>query len=138
MTKKQSTSLSPLAELKMAVITYHKGNEYVYMRSQIARDACYTSHNSLTYKRGQMADIKAEIVGLHEASGSEVVDVKIERKVMIYQGMEAELEELTERHNADLEVYKAVTGDNWTPRPKRTHKSDGLGIDSTLKRILAA
>lgn len=136
MTTKQNPNL---VDLKLAVINYHKGDEFEYLRKQCATDACYTSFNSMQWKQKQMADLKAEIVELHTASGTEVVDVKIERKVMLYQSMECELDELSYRHDADKEVYTIITqGETWMPRPKRTHKSDGLGISAELKRILAA
>lgn len=138
MTKKQDPSLAALIELKLAVINHHKGEVNEYLRSQIARDACYTSHNSVQFKSGQMADIRAELMDLAPAKGSEVIDVKVERKVEIYQRMEDELAELVERHNADLAVYSKVTGEKWTPRPKRNHKSDGLAVSDELARILAA
>ncbi len=138
MTKKTPTAERTLYDLKIAVVNFHKGNEFEYLRNQIAKDACYTSHNSLMWKQGQMADIKAEIADLAEASGSEVVDVKLDKKIALYQAMEPELDEMSMRHTADCAVYLEVSGEAWTARPKRTFKSDGLGRDAALAKILAA
>jgi len=130
MTKKTPT----LVELKLAVIDYHP-KEMEYLKNGIARDACYTSFNSLTYKQGQMADVAAEIKDLLPERGSEIVDVKLARLVDRHEAMEIEHQELVERHAADLEVYKTVVGEEWTPRPKRTHKSTGLGLDDRLAKF---
>ena len=135
MTKKDTTPT--LVDMKLAVINYHKGDHNEYLRTGIARDACYTSFNSMDWKSGQMSDLRAELSDLANAAGSEVVDVKIEKKIALYQNMEAELEELMERHTADCDVYHAVTGERWTRKPKRTFSSKGLGVDTELKRILA-
>lgn len=130
MTKKTPT----LVELKLAVINYHP-KEMEYLKNGIARDACYTSFNSLTYKQGQMADVAAEIKDLLPERGSEIVDVKLARLVDRHEAMEIEHQELVERHAADLEVYKTVVGEEWTPRPKRTHKSTGFGLDDRLAKF---
>lgn len=134
MTNTPNTSLNDLIALKLAVINHHKGDSNEYLRSSIARDACYTSFNSRQWKLDQMSDIRAELSEL--TSGSEVIDVKIERKLDLYESMEHELAELDERHAADLAVFKEITGETWTRKPKRTHKSDGLGTDDRLARIL--
>ena len=131
MTKKTS-----LIDLKMAVIKYHNGNDY--FETSLARDACFTSYNSLNWKKtgsGQMADIAAEIKGLLPERGTEIADVKLERLINKYELMEQELELLTERHEADKAVFKTITGDEWKPAPKRTHTSTGLGLDERLKKF---
>ncbi len=73
MTKK----LSKLAQLKLDVINYHLHDDESTHRQDIdgtveqaqinerfliglARDACYTSHNSITFKKKQIADSLAE------------------------------------------------------------------------------
>ncbi len=135
MTKKNNAPT--LQELKLAVINYHKGDENEYLRSSIARDACFTSFNSMEWKNGQMSDIKSELAELSE-DGSEVVDIKVGRKIALYQRMEDELAELIERHDTDCNVYTEITqGEIWTPRPKRTYSSDGLGDQAELARILS-
>jgi hypothetical protein len=56
MTKKTPT----LVELKLAVLNHFQSTQDVEPNEQfvagIARDECYTSHNSLVYKKKQMAD----------------------------------------------------------------------------------
>jgi hypothetical protein len=131
MTKKTS-----LIDLKLAVIKFHNGNDY--FETSLARDACFTSHNSLNYKKtgvGQMADVAAEIKGLLPERGTEIADVKLERLITKYEAMEQELNALQERHDADKAVFKAITGDDWKAAPKRTHTSNGLGLDDRLKRF---
>lgn len=137
MTKLNITSYKDLVAAKTAIINYHKGDEYEYIRESMARDACFTSHNSMMWKTGQMADIKAELVEWRkDNTGAEVIDVKIARKMKLYRSMEPELAELEERHQADREVYKAITGDEWKPRGKRDHSSDKLGELHELDAML--
>ena len=134
MTKQKNTSVNTdLVSLKLAVIKFHEANEYT--EGQIARDACFTSHNGMMWKTGQMADVAAEIRGLMPERGSDIVDVKLARLIDRHEAMEVELHVLEERHKADLEVYKTITGETWTPRPKRTHKSDGVGLDDRLAKF---
>lgn len=135
MTKKNATPT--LFDLKLAVINHHKGDHNEYLRISIARDACYTSFNSIEWKSEQMSVTKNELAALAESAGQEVVDINIGKKISLYRKMEAELAELQERHEADKNVYTEVTqGEVWTHKPKRTYKSDGLGDASELKRIL--
>ena len=61
-------SISTLAKLKLEVINYHTTdkpsqdgpvvNEKFLIG--LARDACYTSNNSLSFKKKQVADARAE------------------------------------------------------------------------------
>jgi|TARA_R100000479_G_scaffold47117_1_gene21750 hypothetical protein len=139
MTKQQITSHKDLVKAKVAVINYHEGTENEYIRFQCAKDACYTSFNSIQWKHEQMSEIKNELqVARAENKDSEVVSVKVSSKTILYRKMEAELVSLEERHKADLEVHKIITGDAWQYRPKRTHKSDGLGDWSEVDAILAS
>lgn len=136
MTKQTNTSINKLIELKLKVIKYHEANEYT--EASIARDACYTSFNSIQYKKtgpNQMADVAAEIKGLIPERGSEIADVKLARLLDRHERMEEELAILEERHEADKAVFKQITGEDWTARPKRTHKSTGLGLDDRLKKF---
>jgi hypothetical protein len=136
MSTKNLVNANDLVALKIAVIKYHGANEYT--EKGIARDACYTSFNSLQYKlrgEGQMADVAAEIKDLIPQRGQEIADVKLARLLDRYEGMETELAVLQERHNADLAAYKQLTGEEWLNKPRRTHTSTGLGIDDRLKRF---
>jgi hypothetical protein len=136
MTKQTITSINKLIELKLKVIKYHEANEYTEV--SIARDACYTSFNSIQYKKmgsNQMADVAAEIKDLLPERGSEIADVKLARLLDRYERMEQELAVLEERHEADKAVFKQIAGEEWTARPKRTYKSDGLGLDSRLAKF---
>ena len=128
-----SNTLS-LVELKLAVINYHEeANDF--LKVGIARDACYTSYNSIGWKKNQMSDTAGEIKVLMPQRGQEIADTSLERLLSRYEQMEDELETLIERHNADKEVYKQITGQEWLNKPKRTHVSNGLGLDARLKKF---
>lgn len=128
-----SNTLS-LVELKLAVINYHEeANEF--LKLGMARDACYTSYNSINWKKEQMSDTAAEIKGLLPERGQGEADVNLERLLSRHEQMECELETLIERHNADKEVYKHIGGKEWLHKPKRTHVSNGLGLDARLKKF---
>lgn len=130
------TKQTSLVDLKLAIIKYHNANEYLEVA--IARDACFTSHNALMWKStgtGQMLDLTAEIKELLPQRGQEITDVKLERLLSRYEQMEAELTILQERHDADKAVYFLITGEQWTAKPKRTHTSEGQGIDSRLAKF---
>lgn len=126
---------SKLIELKLAVIQYHDGDQMDYLQSGIARDACYTSFNSLSYKKKQMADAIAD----YETAVNEGRDAPQMRILSMIERMEVELEELEERHFADCAVYTIVTdGQEWEAQPKRRApalKSDKI---AALKKRVAA
>lgn len=133
---KATTATPTLTELKLAVVNFHSGE---YTRISVARDACYTSHNSIQWKLGQMSDLKAEIASLMPLDDqSEVVSVKLAKKLDIFHSMEDELAELEERHNADLEVYKLTSGDDWMRTPRSTGKAESSSILEEAQKILAS
>lgn len=125
-----------LVALKLAVIKYHNSNSYV--ETSMARDACFVSFNSMQWKKtgqGQMLDTTAEIKELLPQRGQESADTKLERLLDKYEQMETELNILEERHIADKAVYREITGEDWTAKPKRSHTSEGMGIDSRLAKF---
>jgi len=140
MTKQNITSYKDLVQAKVAIINFHKGDENEYLRISIARDACYTSFNSIEWKSDQMSEIKNEIAAWRrENPDAEVIDIKIAKKRSLYNKMEEELLELQERHRADCEVYTEITqGEVWSRKPKRTHASDGLGEIAAIDKLLAS
>ena len=107
-----------LIDLKLSVVNFHADlNEQA--RIGIARDACYTSKNSLDYKQGQIDFATAELKVLREQfNGSEVVDVRMTRKAEYLSSLMFELSCAEERHEADKAVYKQVSGDEWKSSPK--------------------
>ena len=115
MTKKTPT----LVELKLAVLNYWQGTQDVKPNEQfiegIARDECYTSHNSLNYKKRQLADKLAEYETAKE-EGRDTSRYAIQRLI---DAIEVELDLLHERHEADLSVFEQVTGRQWEPAPKK-------------------
>lgn len=126
---------SKLIELKLAVIQYHDGEHMDYLQVGIARDACYTSLNSLQYKKKLMADAISD----YETAVAEGRDAPQMRILNMIEQMEVELEELEERHQADKAVYHIITdGEEWEPTPKRrapAMKSDKI---AALKKRVAA
>jgi hypothetical protein len=128
---------SKLIELKLAVIQYHTGDNMDYLQRGIARDACYTSYNSLGYKRKQMADTIADF----ESAVVEQKDTLADRLVARIEGMERELEELIERHEADKAVYELICdGQEWYPEAKKrpTITNDMTKRMAALKAKVAA
>jgi len=115
MTKKTPT----LVELKLAVLNYYQATQDVVPNEQfiagIARDECYTSHNSLMYKKKQMADKLAD----YETAVEEGKDIRADAIARLLDNMEVELTLLDERHQADLSVYEQVTGTQWEPMAKK-------------------
>jgi|TARA_R110000796_G_scaffold57960_3_gene133651 hypothetical protein len=111
---------STLIELKLAVINYHDGENMNYLQKNIARDACYTSNNSLTYKKKQMADGIADF----ESAMVEGRDILAERLCQRIEAMEIEFEELVERHEADKAVYLVISdGEEWAATKPTNNKS---------------
>jgi hypothetical protein len=125
------SKLNALIDAKLKVIKLNETNEY--LEKAIARDACYSSHNAVTWKSGQMADIAAEIRSKLAEDGPEVVSVAIENLAARHGAMEEELHDLDLRHKADLAVYTEITqGEIWTPRQRRVAK---VNRDSLLKKF---
>lgn len=122
-----------LIELKAAVACYHSGE---YNQASKAKDACYTSHNSMMYKSGRAMEVKAEMAALREQVDGEIVSVNLAKKFDIYQGMMDELAELQETHEADLAVYKQLTGEVWKPHKKSAKQSQAV-LDN-IDKILAS
>ena len=117
MTKSNSTT--KLIDLKLAVINFHDGDNMEYLQKNIARDACYTSYNSLTYKKKMLADAVTDF----ETYVLEGKDIAAERACEKAERMEVELDQLTERHEADKAVYLIITdGEEWsvTVKPRNT------------------
>tara|TARA_R110000787_G_scaffold2956_3_gene11343 strand:- start:813 stop:1241 length:429 start_codon:yes stop_codon:yes gene_type:complete len=131
-------ALAELTNLKLSVINFHKGEENTYLRIQTAKDACYTSNNSIRWKLEQMSKLKAEIAALFEQEGQEVADVNVAKKLDIYDKMNDELTELQLRHDADLTAYHTVTGDEWTIRPKSTRTNQSQAVNERVAKLLAS
>ena len=78
MTKKVPT----LVELKLAVLNHFQATQDVAPNEQfvagIARDECYTSHNSLVYKKKQMADKLADYeTAVEEVGGAKPLAIRV-------------------------------------------------------------
>ena len=117
------TNVSKLAQLKLEVINYHATDKPSAdgpiindkFLISLAGDACYTSHNSLSYKKKQIADARAEY-DRHVAEENIYSAEKTERWIDL---LEPELDELQTRHDADIEVFAILThGEVWQYKPK--------------------
>lgn len=114
-----NTELKNLVDAKIVVINFHEGDSLAYLRQQIARDACYTSKNGIDWKVQQMSEKKADLATLRaENAGSEVTSKKMSSAFDIYNKMNDELQELEDRHQADLKVHKHFVGETWTANKK--------------------
>jgi len=130
-----TTGTSKLVELKLAVIKYHQIDGNDYLMQNIARDACYTSHNGLIYKKKQMADALSDF----ETAIAEGRDAPQMRIMNLIERMEIELEHMEERHHADLAAYTIITdGLEWSPTPKkRAPMMKSSKIEALKKRVAA-
>lgn len=129
-----TTHTPSLIELKLAVIEYHNGPNMDYLQKNISRDACYTSNNSLTYKKRQMADA----IGDFESAIAEDRDVLAERLCQRIESMEVELEELIERHEADKAVYLIVSdGEEWVAFTSKTSTKAKGNLSSKVAAMKA-
>ena len=114
-------NISTLAKLKLEVINYHTTdrpsqdgpivNEKFLIG--LARDACYTSNNSLGFKKKQVADSLAE----YDIAVDEKNSHSMERTERWINTLLPELDELQTRHDADTEVFAIIThGEVWQPK----------------------
>jgi len=118
------TKAPNLVQLKIAVIKFHDANQYLEVA--MARDACFTSHNAVTWKENQLSDTVGEVKSLMPQKGQEMTDVKLDKLLTRCELIESELLILQERHEADKEVYKIIAEEHgatpavWSHKPKRT------------------
>tara|TARA_R110000824_G_scaffold25412_2_gene88599 strand:- start:7235 stop:7654 length:420 start_codon:yes stop_codon:yes gene_type:complete len=117
------TKISKLAQLKLEVINYHTTDKPSAdgpiindkFLISLAGDACYTSNNSLSYKKKQLADSRAEY-DRHVDENNIYSAEKTERWIDL---LTPELDELQTRHDADIEVFAIIThGEVWQYKPK--------------------
>ena len=117
------TTISKLAKMKLEVINFHTTDRPSVdgpvindnFLQGLSRDACYTSNNSLTFKKKQLADSLAEYDQAFEDKNT----YAIERTERWIKTLQPELEELNVRHKADCEVYAVLTGGEvWQPKKK--------------------
>ena len=136
------TNVSKLAQLKLDVINYHATDKpsadgpVINDRFLIGlgRDACYTSHNSLTFKKKQIADSLAE----YDLAVEDKNTYSMERTERWINTLFPELDELEARHNADLEVFAALTGgEKWTPnkRPAPSKAAKPANFSNLRERV---
>lgn len=130
------TTSKTLVTLKMNVVAEFQ--DFPYIQKQIARDECYSSNNSMEFKRRQLADRIAEFASAVDEGN----DYRASRAADLIDSMEAELEALQARFDADLQVYAAFhDGEEWVPQSKKPRQQATLSSDKKAqlaKRVAAA
>lgn len=131
-------------QLKQSDIVNQKLDHINYYREEglhdalfvgMARDACYSAHNSLAFKKKQMSDVLAD----YDRHVAEKDDHAAERAERFIARLYVELEVLEERFDIEKAVYSIITGgEEWQPAQKpsakRTSKAD---MDAIRKRLAA-
>lgn len=98
----------------------------------IARDACYTAHNSLNFKKKQLSDILAE----YDRHMAEKEDHAAERAEIFAGRLYAELEILEERLEIEKAVYFTLTnGEEWVPSQKRKPALKSVDMNALRKKV---
>lgn len=134
----KKTAQPTLADMKLAVIKYHThsndnpdnkvGGRVINEKFLIGlgRDACFTSNNSLNFKRKQIADAFAD----YDQADKDENAYDMNRSANWLAILEPELDELQVRHKADKEVYHHLTGgETWMPSaPKNTPKVTNINL----------
>ena len=135
-----SNNVSNLAKLKLEVIKYHTNQDgesntsmvNQYFLESIAKDSCYTSLNSLNYKKRQIADASAD----YDTKKEEHNHTACERIDQYVQRLTLELSELQIRHDADCQVYTIVTGGQayqYKPKSLKTAPKESEAIKAARK-----
>ena len=133
---KKSTKYKNLVDSKIAVINYHSGDSLTYLRESIARDACYTSANSIQYKSDQISENRDKLADLRETySGQEVIHVQMSKLAYVIGEQQKELSELDLRFKADCAVFKQLTKKAWTPKSKASGSNSKLMMKSEVEAI---
>ena len=141
-----TNTLSTLAKMKLDVINYHaesittnlNGDEITNLKDLVsmARDACYTSHNSVQYAKGNIADALAEYDQALEDKNQRQIESS-ERYLAILQ---SRMQSQSERHQADIDVYAHLTGGEvWTPTKKGTSSKKSISKSNIaeLRKVVA-
>ena len=131
-------------QLVEALINKHQGD---YTKKNVASDHAYAANNSYDYKHDQASKVLGELNALIEQggetdkdgnpTGDEVISIQASKKFTLYQAINAELAELSERKDAAFAAYKATTGEAYKPQPKgRVLTSKNYEL-SEIKALLA-
>ena len=136
------TKISKLAQLKLEVINYHTTDKPSAdgpiindkFLIGLGRDACYTSNNSLTFKKKQLADSLAE----YDTAVAEANGYAMERTERWISTLMPELDELQTRHDADCEVFAVLThGEVWQAKRTASTKTAKIANFSNLRKRVA-
>jgi len=134
------TTISKLAKMKLEVINFHTTDKPSVdgpvvndnFLKGLGRDACYTSSNSLTFKKKQLADSLAE----YDQAFADKNSYAIERTERWINTLMPELEELQARHDADCQVYTVLTGgEAWTAKKKPSTNVKAANFSALRKMV---
>lgn len=141
-----TNTLSTLAKMKLDVINYHaesistnlNGDEITNLKDLVsmARDACYTSNNSIGYVKTTIADALAEYDEALEDKNKR----QIESSERYLATLKSRLQSQQERHQADVDVYAHLTGGEvWTPTKKATSSKKSISKNNLaeLRKVVA-
>lgn len=138
-----TNTLSKLAKMKLAVIKYHadtittdlNGEEITNLKDLVsmAKDACYTSHNSIDYTKKNIADTLAE----YDTAVEEKNFHQQESSKRYLAILKSRRETHVDRHQADLAVYANLTGGEvWKYVPKGSKLTKKSSVpDSTIDEL---
>lgn len=116
-----------------SILLFDEANDYT--KGQMAHDACHSSWSAIQFKKSQMSDQRAIITDFRDNTGSEVVTLKVEKAVRLFNAMKDELDILTSRHEIDLDVYRKITEEDWKPKSKGSKVAGKLSradVDAVL------
>lgn len=133
---KQLTTSAIIAQKIEHINFYREDNLHEALFIGMARDACYTAHNSVSFKKKQLADMLAE----YDRHMAEKDDNAADRCERFAGRLGAELEVLEERFDIEKAVYFTMTGgEEWTPYTKKTAPPRKSNVDmSALRNKLAS
>ena len=136
------TTISKLAKMKLEVINFHTTDRpsvdgpvvNTAFLTKLGSDACYTSNNSLIFKKKQLADSLAE----YDQAFADKNNYAIDRTERWINTLMPELEELQVRHDADCQVYTVITGgEAWTPKKKPATTVTKAANFSALRKMVS-
>tara|TARA_R100001082_G_scaffold106810_1_gene80039 strand:+ start:77 stop:505 length:429 start_codon:yes stop_codon:yes gene_type:complete len=141
-----TNTLSTLAKMKLDVIKYHadtittnlNGEEITNLKDLVsmARDACYTSNNSVGFVKTSISDTLAE----YDQAVEDKNDRQIESSKRYLAILQSRLVSHQERHQADVDVYANLTGGEvWKPTKKgsTSAKTISKGNLEELRKVVA-
>ena len=123
--------INQIVEAKFKTLNLLYDDTHSYRRKVICESDCWKIRNDLKYKIEQIENVQAELATMRrEFDGSEVKDVKYERKVLLGKAMIEEYDLMKiEKQAVDL-VYEQETGVIYTPRSKSQPSVNTMTVEA--------